>query len=220
MLAAASTIGWLSPSTNFLSDSVSTVFGALPVNGLGKRSVAWWGMVCVIATESAFFAYLLMSYFYLASQSSNPWPTGGPPALGLVIVNTIILLVSSAVLEYGRRRGEGGSWGVLRTAMLITVLMGALFLVLQGIEYHHKQFTPVTDAYGSLFFTITGFHGAHVFVGLVMLVTVLLRGSRAAARNEGGGWLSVMNVTMYWHFVDAVWLVVFTSLYITPYLGR
>jgi len=85
------------------------------------------------------------------------------------------------------------------------------------VEYHNKGFTPTTDAYGSLFFTITGFHGAHVLVGLIMLAVVLLRGSRRAARNEGGGWLAVANVTMYWHFVDVVWLCVFTSLYLLPH---
>jgi cytochrome c oxidase subunit I+III len=220
VFAIVSTIGWLSPSTDSVAERINTVFGELPANGIGRHSVAWWGMLCVIATEASFFAYLLASYFYLASMSANPWPTGGPPALTLGIINTVILLVSSAVLEVGRRRGERGEWGALRIAIGITLLMGVAFLVLQGVEYSRKGFNPTTDAYGSLFFTITGFHGAHVFVGILMLVTLFFRGSRAAARGTGGGWMSVLNVSMYWHFVDAVWLAVFTSLYITPYIGR
>lgn len=220
VVAAICVIGWLSPSAGLLGDRIETVFGALPINGVGPRSAGWWGMVCVIATESAFFAYLLASYFYLASMSSNPWPTGGPPALGLVILNTAILITSSVVLEAGRRKGERGKSGSLRIAMAVTILLGLVFLVLQGVEYSHKGFTPTTDAYGSLFFTITGFHAAHVFAGLVMLTTVLFRGSRRAAHESSSGWLSVMNVSMYWHFVDVVWLAVFTSLYLSPYLGR
>jgi cytochrome c oxidase subunit I+III len=219
--AIVSVIGWFSPTPPArVNERTDTPFGALPVNGLGYRSVAWWGMVGTITTEAAFFIYLLFSYFYLASTSANPWPTGGPPALGLVIVNTIILLASSAVLEMARRKGLAGRGSALRLGIGITLLMGALFLALQGVEYSHKSFTPVTDAYGSLFYTITGFHGAHVFVGLLMLATLLVRGSKLAEEGNGGGWLAVSNVTMYWHFVDAVWLAVFTSLYLTPYLGR
>ncbi|MGI8509427.1 MAG: cytochrome c oxidase subunit 3, partial [Gemmatimonadaceae bacterium] len=220
--AVVSVIGWFSTTSNaMVGERVKTRFGALPVNGIGTRSVGWWGMVWVIATEASFFAYLLFSYFYLASTSSNPWPTGGNPDLRLAIVNTAILLASSAVLEWGRRSGEKGNWSQLRLAIGLTALMGVIFLILQGFEYHRKltTITPSTDAYGSLFYTITGFHGAHVFVGVLMLLTILFRGSRAAARGEGGGWIAVSNVTMYWHFVDAVWIAVFTSLYISPYLG-
>ncbi len=84
------------------------------------------------------------------------------------------------------------------------------------IEYRHQPFGPSTDAYGSLFFTITGFHGAHVAVGLLMIAVVSLRaglGHFSARRH-----LAVTNVAWYWHFVDAVWLVVFTSLYLSPRL--
>lgn len=219
-VALVSVIGWLSPAAGLVTDRADTVFGALPINGTGHYSAAWWGMVCVIATEGSFFAYLLASYFYLASMSSNPWPTGGLPALTLGIINTVILIVSSLVLESARRRAERGAAGSLRIGIGITLLLGIAFLIIQGVEYSHKGFTPTTDAYGSLFFTITGFHGAHVLVGIIMLATLFFRGSRAAARGINSGWLSVANVTMYWHFVDIVWLAVFTSLYITPYLGR
>jgi len=96
------------------------------------------------------------------------------------------------------------------------IALGLLFLVLQGVEYGREKASFTKDAYGSLFYTITGFHGAHVFVGLVMLTVVLvraLRGHFAKGRYE-----AVTNVALYWHFVDAVWLAVFTSLYITPHL--
>ncbi|MES2357468.1 MAG: cytochrome c oxidase subunit I [Gemmatimonadota bacterium] len=220
LIATISVIAWFSPRSGARQhETVETLFGMLPVDGEGYHSVAWWGMACVIATEAAFFAYLLASYAYLSASSINPWP-GASPDLRLALPNTIILIVSSIVLQYGRRQGENGRPSRLRGAMLLTVLLGIVFLVIQAAEFHSKLATvrPTTDAYGSLFYTITGFHGAHVLAGLVMLVTVLVRGSRRAAHGGNSGWLAIANVTMYWHFVDVVWICVFASLYVLPHV--
>ena len=103
-----------------------------------------------------------------------------------------------------------------RAGLLLTLALGTAFLVVQGVEYHAKRFGPRTNAYASAFYTVTGFHGAHVAVGLLMLLIVSLRAFRghfAAGRHE-----AVTNVSWYWHFVDVVWLVVFTSLYLVPHL--
>ena len=181
------------------------------------RTPGFWGMMLLIATEAALFAYLLFSYFYLGSMAPVAWPPEGPPSLRLVLPNTVILLLSSGTMywaEAGIRRGEQGR---LRTGLLITFVLGVIFLVIQGVEYSTKHITPTTHAYGSLFFTITGFHGAHVAVGLLMIAVVAVRaflGHFRAGRHE-----AVTNVSWYWHFVDVVWLAVFTSLYLTPYLG-
>jgi heme/copper-type cytochrome/quinol oxidase subunit 3 len=104
----------------------------------------------------------------------------------------------------------------LRVGLALAIALGVIFLALQGVEYGREKLSPTHDAYGSLFYTITGFHGAHVFAGLVMLSVVLvraLRGHFAIGRHE-----AVSNVAIYWHFVDVVWLAVFTSLSITPRL--
>jgi heme/copper-type cytochrome/quinol oxidase subunit 3 len=88
--------------------------------------------------------------------------------------------------------------------------------VIQGIEYAREPLSATYDASGSFFFTITGFHGLHVAVGLVMLTFALvraLRGHFARGRHE-----AVSNVAVYWHFVDAVWLAVFATLYVSPHL--
>jgi heme/copper-type cytochrome/quinol oxidase subunit 3 len=172
-------------------------------------------MVGVVATEGAFFAYLLFSYFYLSSQSTNPWPAT-PPRPWLPLVNTIILILSSVAVAWGERGIRLDQRTRLRAGYAIGIALGVLFLILQGVEYSREKLSPTHDAYGSLFYTITGFHGAHVFVGLIMLCVVLVRafkGHFAANRRE-----AVTNVALYWHFVDAVWLAVFTSLYITPHL--
>ena len=183
----------------------------------GARSTGFWGMVLLIATEASLFAYLLFSYFYLGSTATGPWPPEGPPSLRLVLPNTLVLLLSSGTMywaESGIRRGVGTR---LRAGLVATFVLGAIFLAVQGLEYSKKQITPTTHAYGSLFFTITGFHGAHVAVGLLMIAVVALRaflGHFDARRHE-----AVTNVSWYWHFVDLVWLAVFTSLYLSPRLG-
>ena len=213
---AVVTIAWLWPDeATAFAGRMSTTFGELPVGASGRRSVGFWGMAGVIATEGAFFAYLLFSYFYLASQSVNPWPSE-PPGFWLPLVNTVILVGSSVVVWWGERGPRMGRPGRVRPAFAVAFAMGVLFLVLQGVEYAREKASPTHDAYGSLFYTITGFHGAHVAVGLIMLAVVLVRafcGHIADDRHE-----AVTNVALYWHFVDAVWLAVFTSLYVTPHL--
>jgi len=211
-----SVIGWLWPEQLHPEATFDTPAGELPTGGSSVHTVGWWGMSCTIATEAAFFAYLLFSYFYLASNSTNAWPSGGLPKLGLVGVNTIILISSSVVLEWGRRGIRSERLARVRAGLGLTMVLGIVFLALQAVEYHRKTFSFSTDAYSSLFYTITGFHGAHVAVGVLMLGVVLARTfwrTPSARRHE---WLT--NASMYWHFVDLVWLAVFTSLYLTPRL--
>lgn len=189
----------------------------LPLNPAQHANPGWWAMVLVITTEAMLFVYLLFSYFYLGSMTIGPFPSSGPPELKLTLPNTIILLVSSATMWWAERGIRVGNQMRLRIGMLITLILGIIFLVIQGVEYSHKQFALQTNAYSGLFFTITGLHGAHVFVGLLLNLVVQIwawRGWFTAERH-----LAVTNAATYWHFVDAVWLVVFFSLYITPRLS-
>jgi heme/copper-type cytochrome/quinol oxidase subunit 3 len=170
-------------------------------------------MAMVITTESMLFVGLLSSYFYLRA-TSDEWPLGGLPRPHLmpVVVFSAVLVASSAPVHLAERAIRRGRVGGLRVYLAIG--LGVLFLALQGVEYSRERIAGTHDAYGSLFYTITGFHGAHVLVGLIMLTVVIVRafkGHFGEARHE-----AVSNVAMYWHFVDAVWLVVFTSLYVTP----
>jgi len=185
-----------------------------PINPAARSNPGWWVMALVITTEAMLFAYLLFSYYYLGSMSVGAFPPDGPPELKLTLPNTIILLVSSGTFWWAERGIRAGNQTRLRVGMAITLLLGIAFLVIQGIEYSRKSFTLQHNAYAGLFFTITGFHGAHVFIGLLMNVVVQVwawRGWITERRH-----LAVTNAAMYWHFVDAVWLAVFFSLYITP----
>ena len=189
----------------------------LPIPEAEARSPGRLGMALVVATEATFFAFLLFSYFYLASMARGAWPPSGAPDLKLALPNTIILIVSSGTIWWAESGIKKGKQGQLRLGLAVTLVLGIIFLVLQALEYSHKTFTPATDAYGSLFFTITGFHGAHVLAGLLMNVVIQIwawLGQFTARRH-----LAVSNVVMYWHFVDVVWIVVFVSLYLTPRLG-
>ena len=180
------------------------------------RRPGTWGMGLLIATEASLFGYLLFSYFYVGALAHGSWPPSGPPELRLALPNTLVLLLSSGTMywaESGIRRGRPMR---LRLGLLATLALGAAFLTVQVVEYRNNPVRPTTGAYGSLFFTVTGFHGAHVAVGLLMLAVVALRaflGHFRAGRHE-----AVTNVSWYWHFVDAVWLVVFSSLYLSPRL--
>jgi heme/copper-type cytochrome/quinol oxidase subunit 3 len=186
----------------------------LPYGNSKSRSPGWWAVIWTIATEASLFAYLLFSYYYLAAEARGPWPAGGPLPLGYMIPGTVILLCSSATYVWGERGIERGSLTQLRIGLAVTLVLGVAFLVLEGVDWSTQQFTAQTDAFGSLFYTITGFHGAHVIVGLLLNVVVQIwawRGDFTAERH-----LAVTNAGLYWHFVDVVWLFVFTTFYLTP----
>jgi len=173
----------------------------------------WWGMIMLIATESALFVYLLFSYYYLAAQIPTRWPPGGPLDAKLSILNTVILLSSSFTLVRAERAAVGGknpfAW------LITTILLGTTFVGIQAAEWTNKAFTPSSDSFGSLYYVITGFHMAHVVVGLLMLCTVLTWLWRADRPDQS---LPIRLASVYWHFVDAVWLAVFFSIFIFPTL--
>lgn len=195
-----------------LIDSVPSV----RVAGTGG-DVGIWGMWGLMATEGALFAYLITAYFYL-QQGHTAWPPAphSVPELGIALPNTFILLASSAAAWYGERGARRGSRAALVSGLTTAVVLGVIFLILQGVEYSQQGFTLHTDAYGSAFFTITGFHGAHVFAGALALGHTAIRAF--LGHFDKGRYLAVTNAVRYWHLVDAVWLVVFTSLYLSPRL--
>src|SRR5205085_8438723 len=144
----------------------------LPVNGTGRLATGWWGMLCLLATEGILFAYLIFSYAYLGAAYPGDWPPGGAPSLRLALPNTLLLLASSVLLELGLRGHESGRRGWAPWALLGTALMGALFMLVQLKEWSNKAFTFTGGAYGACYFTLTGFHLAHVAAGVLALAVL------------------------------------------------
>jgi cytochrome c oxidase subunit III len=188
---------------------------ALPVGSAGKRSGGWWGMLALIATEAALFAYLIFSYLYLAALSPVHWPPEGQPKLGLATLNTGLLLLSSVFVWLCERLVRRGRQRAGVASLAVGIVLGIAFVGVQMHEWADHPYGLTTHLYGSLYFTITGFHMAHVVVGLIVLCFLLVWTSlgyfdarRYAALTIGG---------LYWHFVDVVWLFIFTTLYLSPY---
>lgn len=184
------------------------------------RTPAWWGMVLLVVTEVVVFAVLLASYFYIQFTTSGPWPPGEikPPELRRPLIMTVLLLSSSAPMAWADRAIRRGQQGQLLAGLSLTLLLGAAFLTFQGLEYSTKlaEFEWTTYAYGSLFYGITGFHGFHVVVGLGMIAFTLagaLAGRYTQERHE-----RVRLVAFYWHAIDGLWILILSSLYLSPHL--
>ena len=191
----------------------------LPEHQVGPRSFSWWGMVWLIATEATLFALLLASYFYLRFRSEH-WPPEHiePPELALPLIMTAILWSSSIPVHIAEKGIEKGKQGRLKWGLALGWILGAIFLVITlVIEWpesaHH--FTPRTNSYGSMFFTVTGFHLSHVIVGLSVSAFTQVRAWQGAFDEHKH--VSVQNFAMYWHFVDIVWLFVLLSIYVSPH---
>jgi heme/copper-type cytochrome/quinol oxidase subunit 3 len=180
-------------------------------------STGYWGMVLVIATESFIFVSLLAAYFYLRS-SASVWPEGGikEPELFPTWVFSIVLIGSSLPIFWGEAAIKRGQVRRLQVALALALLMGAAFLGNEGYEWAHLTFPWSANAYASSFYVITGLHGIHVLVGLVMNAQVQVKarlGKLSADRH-----VSMQVFGLYWHFVDAVWIAVFSSLYLSTHL--
>ena len=130
-------------------------------------------------------------------------------------INTFILICSSATLVLGLASVQKGYREGLQVGLFLTVVLGSIFLSIQFHEYKeliHDGFTISSSIFGSCFFTLTGFHGAHVFAGVVWLVIVLIRSFMGYFSPEE--YAGVEIVGLYWHFVDLVWIILFTILYL------
>ena len=190
----------------------------LPVGSAGEHSGGWWGVLALVVTEASLFGYLLFSYFYSQSQTTQAWPPEGMPKIFVGAMSTSMLLSSSVFVWLAEKTVKRGRrwWGF--GLMGVAMVLGALFIGVQLKEWQDHPYGPSTHLYGSLYFTITGFHMMHVIVGLLILMLLAIWialgyfDSRRAAPIRIGG--------LYWHFVDVVWLFIFTSLYVTPFWLR
>lgn len=174
-------------------------------------------MLILILNEAVIFAALVASYFYIRINSPT-WPQANiaSPELVLPIIMTVVLVSSSFFMQGAESSIKHGNVKRMRLSMLIAFLLATGFLLLQAYEYSTSEFTPQTASYGSLFFGITGLHGAHVLAAVLMSLFVQVRAGLGHFGERRH--LAVENTVLYWHFVDLVWLVIFSVLYLSPHL--
>ena len=171
------------------------------------------GMVVFVASEAMFFATFFGAYFTI--YSVNPvWPPAGFPHLepGLATVLTVLLVASSVTLQVGVRAIRRDRTRAMLVWLGLTILLGAGFLGLQLYDYSLLGFGVRDGIFGSLFYVMTGLHMAHVFGGVVFLVLVLVQGLGGQLTHAHHD--SMEAGSIYWHFVDVVWICLFTTFYV------
>lgn len=199
-----------------VQDGILTI-EPLPVGVIHRSSSGWWGMLALIATEGFLFAYLLFSYYFFAVQRGRDWLpdqllgfTFSGPNTAIVIITTLLVWFA----ERGLRRGI--NWQMI-VGLLLALVFSAGFIALQAIEWTQEPFELWSDSYASLYFVVTGFHLAHVFGGFLILAALTLWSALGYFDRFRIAPLSIG--LMYWVFVDVVWVSIFITFYVTPYLG-
>jgi cytochrome c oxidase subunit 3/cytochrome o ubiquinol oxidase subunit 3 len=175
------------------------------------------GMLCLIVAESAIFTIFVIAYiFYIGKSLSGPTPA---QVLELPIVGTVCLLSSSLTVHFAVSTLEKGAARLCSIWLAATVLLGAVFLVGTGMEWrlliYRDGLTIRTNLFGTTFYSLVGLHASHVAVGLAMLGLMLAFGVAGKLNQHHAHRLEALSY--YWHFVDAVWVVVFTVVYV---IGR
>ena len=171
------------------------------------------GMFLFIASEIMLFGAFFTAYFFVRVVNGTPWPT--PPyhlPVYVAFINTCILVTSSFTMHWSLQSVKRGNVFGLRAGLLLTFLMGLTFLITQAIEYSRIGFNTGNGAFATIFFCLTGLHGAHVFVGLTILLFMTIRAFRGHFSPEDHRGVEIGGI--YWHFVDVMWIVVYTTVYI------
>ena len=177
------------------------------------RSNMLLGVKLGILSEVMLFGALFAAYFVIRSESGG-WPPAGQerPELILPGLNTLLLVSSSVTLQWAVRAIGRGQLATMRLGLRVTLLLGSVFILIQGYEFATNGFGLDAGVFGSTFYTLTGFHGAHVLAGLGFMSIVAIRARRGLISAEHH--TSVEAASYYWHFVDVVWVVLFSTLYV------
>jgi cytochrome c oxidase subunit 3 len=187
--------------------------GPPPANHSSRVEAPLLGMMLFIISEVMIFGAFFTAYFFIRIAEGNPWPAPGMhlpvPVAG---VNTAILISSSFTLHWAEKAIKHGNRFAFKAGMFTTFMLGCTFLFIQINEYANIGFAPQDHAQQTIFYSLTGLHGAHVFIGLLILLSVTVRAFRGHYSPESHRGVEVPGI--YWHFVDIMWIVVYTSVYI------
>jgi cytochrome c oxidase subunit 3 len=187
--------------------------GPPPANRSSRVEPELLGMLLFIISEIMVFGAFFTAYFFIRIANGDPWPAHGTTLpVGVAGMNTAILVSSSFTIHWAEQAIKKGNHFGLKAGMLTTFLLGCSFLFIQINEYANIGFAPQDAAQQTIFYSLTGLHGAHVFIGLLLLLFVTIRAFRGHYSPEEHRGVEVPGI--YWHFVDVMWLVVYTTVYI------
>lgn len=188
----------------------------LPSFGFGHRSLMWWGTWGMIAIEGTVFALTIATYFYLRGQGTQ-WPIAEPPPdLLWGTLNVLVFLASAVPNQAAKRAAERYDLAGARRATLGCAALGMVLLILRVFEFRHLNCRWDTDAYGSVVWTLLGFHTAHLLTD--WLDTAVLGVMLCTGPIEGKRYVDVSENAMYWYFVLASWLPIYGVIYWVPRL--
>ncbi len=188
--------------------------GPPEANRSSRVDPQYLGMLLFIISEVMVFGAFFTAYFFIRVVNGDQWfPVDGfELPVAVAGVNTAILLSSSLTMHWAQTSIKNGNRAGLKAGIVMTFLLGLTFLFIQINEYIHIGFAPSDLAQASMFYGLTGLHGAHVFVGLCLLLTVVVRTFRGHFSAEHHHGVEVPGI--YWHFVDIMWVVVYATIYI------
>jgi cytochrome c oxidase subunit III len=189
--------------------------GPPPANRSSRVEPALLGMLLFIISEIMVFGAFFTAYFFirLVAEGHTWFPIDGHELpVAVAGVNTAILVSSSLTLHWAQTSIKNGNRFGLQAGMAATFLLGLTFLFIQINEYVHIGFAPQDHAQATIFFSLTGLHGAHVTIGLILLGMVTIRAFRGHFSPEHHDGVEIPGI--YWHFVDVMWIVVYTSIYV------
>jgi heme/copper-type cytochrome/quinol oxidase subunit 3 len=194
-----------------------TITVSPPEPGPAGYDKAWWGMATVIATEAMIFLVLLAANFFLRATSTQ-WPPHGVelPELPQTSIFTAVLLLSSAPIFWADAAMKRGRVGHVKVGLALSWVMGAAFLVHTFMDFQALHFGWRDHAYGSVFYTIIGLHALHVLVGLAF--SLIVQAKLWLGRIDRHRHVTLDVYSLYWHFVDVVWIFVFSSLILSVHL--
>jgi cytochrome c oxidase subunit 3 len=187
--------------------------GPPPANRSSRVDAQLLGMLLFIISEVMVFGAFFTAYFFIRVVGGAEWPAEGDHLpVAIAGVNTAILVSSSLTMHWALESAKAGNRFGLQAGITTTFLLGATFLFVQINEYVHVGFSPQDSAQGTIFYGLTGLHGAHVFIGLTLLAMVVIRSFRG--HFSPTSYLGVEVPGIYWHFVDVMWIIVYTTIYV------
>jgi len=191
--------------------------GPPPANQSSRVEPQLLGMLLFIISEIMVFGAFFTAYFFIRVVQGQDWFPVGEFALpkGIAGVNTLILVSSSLTMHWALEAIKRGNRAGMQAGLVITLLLGTTFLFVQVNEYINltqEGLTPSEMAQASVFYGLTGLHGAHVFIGLTLLLFATIRAFRGHFTPEEHRGVEVPGI--YWHFVDVMWIIVFSTVYL------